>query len=322
MVRSGREDDAGVQSLIDAIDAFLDGVTGISWTPLGLAICCHLGRIVSRSRAWRNVIAAAYPDERVRWRDVYGGYVAGVGVNAILPGRGGDLLRLYIVKHRVEGATYPTLASTMLADGLFDLLAAGLLLAWALYEGILPGSSVLPSLPGTDWLWVFRNPWQSVVIAGFFLAIALILLGLSFPRITAFWDRVRQGLAILRTPRRYLRHVALWDALDWLLRLTAIFFFLEAFGLPATAHNALAYQVVGSLSTALPLTPAGIGTEQALLVYVFSGLASTSEILAFSVGVKLITVAINVTLGVTAVAIMLGSVRWRHRVEADAAGRV
>jgi uncharacterized membrane protein YbhN (UPF0104 family) len=322
MVRSGREDDAGVQSLIDAIDAFLDGVTGISWTPLGLAVCCHLGRIVSRSRAWRNVIAAAYPDERVRWRDVYGGYVAGVGVNAILPGRGGDLLRLYIVKHRVEGATYPTLASTMLADGLFDLLAAGLLLAWALYEGILPGSSVLPSLPGTDWLWVFRNPWQAVVIAGFFLAIALILAGLYFPRITAFWDRVRQGLAILRTPRRYLRHVALWDALDWLLRLTAIFFFLEAFGLPATAHNALAYQVVGSLSTALPLTPAGIGTEQALLVYVFSGLASTSEILAFSVGVKLITVAINVTLGVTAVAIMLGSVRWRHRVEADAAGRV
>jgi uncharacterized protein (TIRG00374 family) len=322
MVGSGREDDAGVQSLIDAIDAFLDGVTGISWTPLGLAICCHLGRIVSRSRAWRNVIAAAYPDERVRWRDVYGGYVAGVGVNAILPGRGGDLLRLYIVKHRVEGATYPTLASTMLADGLFDLLAAGLLLAWALYEGILPGSSVLPSLPGTDWLWVFRNPWQAVVIAGFFLAIALILAGLYFPRITAFWDRVRQGLAILRTPRRYLRHVALWDALDWLLRLTAIFFFLEAFGLPATAHNALAYQVVGSLSTALPLTPAGIGTEQALLVYVFSGLASTSEILAFSVGVKLITVAINVTLGVTAVAIMLGSVRWRHRVEADAAGRV
>ncbi len=311
-----------MQSLIDAIDAFLDGVTGISWTPLALAVCCHLGRIVSRSRAWRNVIAAAYPEERVRWRDVYGGYVAGVGVNAILPGRGGDILRLYIVKHRVDGSTYPTLASTMLADGIFDLFAAGLLLAWALYEGILPGSSVLPSLPGTDWLWVFRNPWQSVVIAGFFLAIALIVLGLYLPRITAFWDRVRQGLTILRTPRKYLRHVALFDALDWLLRLTAIFFFLEAFGLPATVHNALAYQVAGSLSTALPLTPAGIGTEQALLVYIFSGTAPTSDILAFSVGVKLITVAINVTLGVTAIAVMLGSLRWKHRVEADAAGRV
>jgi uncharacterized protein (TIRG00374 family) len=311
-----------VQSLIDAIDAFFDGITGISWTPLGLAICCHLGRIVSRSRAWRNVIAAAYPEERVRWRDVYGGYVAGVGVNAILPGRGGDILRLYIVKHRVDGSTYPTLASTMLADGIFDLFAAALLLAWALYEGILPGSSVLPSLPGTDWLWVFRNPWQSVVIAGFFLAIALIVLGLYLPRITAFWDRVRQGLTILRTPRKYLRRVALFDALDWLLRLTAIFFFLEAFGLPATVHNALAYQVAGSLSTALPLTPAGIGTEQALLVYIFSGTAPTSDILAFSVGVKLITVAINVTLGVTAIAVMLGSLRWKHRVEADAAGRV
>ena len=47
-----------------------------------------------------------------------------------------------------------------------------------------------------------------------------------------------------------------------------------------------------------------------------------STLLAFSVGVKLITVAINVALGVTAIAVMLGSVRWKHRVEADAAGRI
>jgi hypothetical protein len=37
--------------------------------------------------------------------------------------------------------------------------------------------------------------------------------------------------------------------------------------------------------------------------------------------VKLVTITINVTLGVAAVALMLGSVRWRDRVEADAAER-
>jgi uncharacterized membrane protein YbhN (UPF0104 family) len=310
-----------VRSLFDAIDAFFETLTTIHWTFLALAVCCHLGRIASRSRAWRNVVAAAYPETKVEWRQVFGAYAAGIGANALLPGRGGDLLRLYIVRHRVEGSTYPTLGATLLADGIFDLFAASAILIWALAAGVLPGGDVLPTLPGIDWLWVFRNPWQSFVIAGFFLAIGLVVIGLAYPRISEFWEHVRQGLGVLRTPRRYLREVALWDAADWALRLTAVFFFLHAFGLPATAYNVFAYQVAGSLSTALPLTPGGIGTEQALLVFVFSGVASASKILAFSVGVKLVTITINVTLGLAAVGIMLGSLRWRARVEADAAER-
>lgn len=310
-----------MSELFDAVEAFFDTLTTIHWTFLGLAVLCHLARIASRSRAWRNVIAAAYPERDVGWRHVFGGYVAGIGTNALVPGRGGDLLRLYIVKHRVEGSTYPTLGATLLADGVFDLFAASAILGWALAAGVLPGGDVLPDLPAIDWLWVFKNPWQSVVIAGFFVAVGLIVLGFAYHHITGFWKRVRQGLTILRSPGRYLREVALWDAADWALRLTAVFFFLHAFGLPATVYNVFAYQVAGSLSTALPLTPAGIGTEQALLVFVFSGVASASKILAFSVGVKLVTITVNVALGLGALLVMLGSVRWRHRVEADAAER-
>ena len=310
-----------MRSVFDAIEAFFDSLTSIHWGFLGLAVLFHLGRIGARSRAWRNVIAAAYPNTTVEWRHVFGGYVAGIGANALLPGRGGDLLRLYIVKHRVDGSTYPTLAATLLADGVFDLFAATLLLSWALWAGILPGADVLPNLPGVDWLWVFKNPDQAVVIAGFILAVALVAVGLAYNRITAFWDRVKQGLGILQTPRRYLREVALWDAADWALRLTAVFFFLQAFGLPATPYNAFAYLVAGSLSTALPLTPGGIGTEQALLVFLFSDVGPRSAILAFSVGVKLVIISVNVALGVGAVAIMLGSLRWRERVRADAAKR-
>jgi uncharacterized protein (TIRG00374 family) len=306
-----------VRALFDAIEAFLDGLTGIAWTPFVLAVLCHVARLVARSRAWRNVIAAAYPEAEVRWPQIFGGYVAGVGANALLPGRGGDLLRLYIVKHRVEGSTYPTLGSTMVADSIFDLFASTLLLGWAISIGIFPGSSVLPSLPSIDWFWVFNNPGRAIVIAGFFLAIGLIVLGLTAHRITAFWEHVRQGFAILKTPRVYLTHVVPWEALDWLLRLTAIFFFLKAFELPATVYYAFVYQVAGSLSTALPLTPGGIGTEQALLVYLFSGVAASSKILAFSVGVKLTIITVNLAMGTAAVVLMLGSVRWRHHVEAE-----
>jgi uncharacterized membrane protein YbhN (UPF0104 family) len=307
-----------VDAFLDAIRSFLDGLTSIAWAPLGLAIVCHLGRIASRTRAWRNIVAAAYPGTEVRWRDMLGAYAAGIGANAILPGRGGDLLRLYIAKHRVEGSTYPTLGATLLAETIFDTALGLLLLSWALGAGVLPGLGVLPDLPGIDWLWAFHNPRAAAGILFLALVVATVLAITGVGMITAFWSRVRQGLAIVREPRRYLREVAAWQALDWVFRLAAIFFFLRAFGLPADAYNVFAVQVAQTLSTLLPLTPAGIGTEQALLVYVLSGAASASDVLSFSVGVKLVVIVVNVTLGTIATFALLGTTRWRDHVAKDA----
>ena len=61
------------------------------------------------SRAWRNTIAAAYPEEEVRWRSIYAAYLAGVGVNAIIPARAGDAVRLYLAHRAVPASTYITL---------------------------------------------------------------------------------------------------------------------------------------------------------------------------------------------------------------------
>jgi hypothetical protein len=73
-------------------------------------------------------------------------------------------------------------------------------------------------------------------------------------------------------------------------------------------------QVTNSLSTALPLTPAGIGTEQALLVYVFAGRAPATAVLSLSVGMKFIVVAANAVVGFGAAALMLRTLRWRRAV--------
>ena len=308
-----------MEGLLDAVGSFLDGLTTIAWAPLGLAVVCHLGRIVARTRAWRNVVAAAYPDRNVRYRDIWGSYTAGIGANAILPGRGGDLLRLYLAKHRIEGSTYPTLGATLLADTFFDFVVGSILLTVALATGVLPGLDVLPSLPAIDWLWVFRNPQTALLVLVVVAAVALVVGLLAAPRISEFWGRVQQGLAILRQPRRYLRRVVPWQALDWAFRAASIFFFLQAFGLPESVRNVFSVQVTQSLATLMPLTPGGIGTEQALLVYLFRGTASTSDVLSFSVGVKLVIIAVNVTLGAAATLAMLRSLRWREAATRDAA---
>jgi uncharacterized membrane protein YbhN (UPF0104 family) len=307
-----------VESFFDAIQSFFDHLTSVAWAPLGLAVLCHLGRIASRTRAWRNIVAAAYPETEVRWRDVLGAYAAGIGANALLPGRGGDLLRLYIAKHRIEGSTYPTLGATLLAETIFDSFVGSLLLITALAIGVLPGLSVLPDLPGIDWLWLFHNPGPAAGILFLALIVAMILAITGVGKVTAFWERARQGLTIVREPRRYLREVAAWQALDWVFRLAAIYCFLRAFGLPADAFNVFVVQVAQTISTLLPLTPGGIGTEQALLVFMLEGEAAASEVLSFSVGVKLIVIAVNVTLGTIATFSLLGTTRWRDHVAKDA----
>jgi uncharacterized membrane protein YbhN (UPF0104 family) len=310
-----------VDGLFDAIRSFFEQLTSIAWAPLGLAVICHLGRIASRSRAWLNIVAAAYPDAHVRWRDIFGAYAAGIGANALLPGRGGDLLRLYIARHRVEGSSYPTLGATLLVETVFDMLIGSILIGWALATGVLPGLGVLPDLPSIDWLWAFHNPDGAAGILFLALVVATVIAVFAAKRVNEFWLRVRQGLAILREPRRYGRHVAAWQALDWCFRIAAIFFFLRAFGLAADAHNIFVVMVTQSISTLMPLTPGGIGTEQALLVYLFEGAAASSDVLSFSVGVKLVVIAVNVTIGTIATFTMLKSFRWREAVSKDAAER-
>ena len=306
-----------MDSLVRAFESLLDELPAVSWLPLALALVLHLGRTGARSRAWRNVLAAAYPDEDVRWVPIFAAYAAGVGANTLVPARGGDVLRLYLARRAIPGSTYPTLVASLSVETVFDSLMGSLLLAWAVAIGALPGVDALSRLPSIDWLWVFHEPMVGVVLAGTALAVGFVL-GIWAGRAgRSLWARLAQGVAILRTPRDYVRRVVLWQAVDWTLRLATVGLFLAAFGLPVTAENVGLVQVSQSLSTLLPLTPAGIGTEQGLLVYVLQGEGSTGAILSFSVGMRMAVAAVNVAVAAAVLLVVLRTVRWQ-RVLANA----
>lgn len=237
---------------------------------------------------------------------------AGVGVNAIVPARGGDVVRIFLAKRSVEGSTYATVTSTMLLLAVFDFLLAGSLVIWAGVAGLLPGLDRLG--PSFDFGWAVDNPGTLVKAILIVLAILLALLLWFAEQIGDFKEHIAQGFAALRDFRFYLRRVALWQAIDWSCRLIAVLFFLSAFGLPATLHNALLVQVSAGLASLLPISPGGIGTEQAFLLYLFSGLASSSALIAFSVGMRLTLMAVNAALGFAAIFLTLKTVDWRAHV--------
>ena len=308
-----------IDSVLHAIGVFFDHLTTVEWKWLAIGVACHLCKLIAVSRAWRNIVKAAYPDQPVPWRPMFGAYVAGTGVNAVLPARGGDVVRLFLAKRQIEGSTYTTLVSTSLLQTIFDMVIAGCIVLWALTQHVLPGLNVLrsPSLPSLDYGWAFRHTTAGLILFGLLLLFGTALVAWIIERVDHFKAKFAQGFAAFRDRSYYIRSVVPWQLLDWTLRFATVFFFLRAFGIPATAHNALLVQVSQSLATVFPFSPAGIGTEQALLVYAFRNVAAKSVALSFSVGMRVTLTIVNAIVGFTAILLMTGTIHVRRVAEAD-----
>ena len=298
--------------ILDGVNAFFDQLGSVSFGPLALAICCHLLKMACTSRAWRNVLAAAYPKERVPWISIYGAYLAGVGINAIIPARAGDAVRIVLAHRAIRNSTYTTVVSSTLVLSLFDMFAASFFLAWAISIGGLPGIDVLASLKSFDFAWIFAHPLLFDLSVASVIVVAGVLGIWVAGHVANFRERVAQAFRVMSPPTRYLRSVAAWQAADWSLRLVTIWFLLAAFHIPQTLRNAGLVQVSQSVATLFPITPAGVGTEQAFLLYVLSGVASAAVLLAFSVGAKLTLTVTNVVAGFTAIFLILRTVRFNE----------
>jgi uncharacterized membrane protein YbhN (UPF0104 family) len=311
-----------IHSVLHAIGVFFSHLAAVEWKWLALGIIAQLGKLLAVSRAWTNIVRAAYPQERVRWPTMFGAYVAGTGVNAIIPARGGDVVRLFLAKRRIEHSTYTTLVSTSLLQTLFDMVVAGCFVLWALTQHVLPGINALksPSLPALDYGWAFRHPTAGLILVLLLLLFGAALIAWIAERVEEFRAKVAQGFAAFADRTYYATHVVPWQLLDWTLRLVTVFFFLRAFHIPATLHNALLVQVSQSLATILPVSPAGIGTEQALLVYIFRNVTTKSIALSFSVGMRVTLIVVNALIGFTAILVMTGTLNVRRQAEADRAG--
>ncbi len=301
-------------AIVRGVRVFFDHLTDVDWRYLAVVAVLQVVKIGSAARAWQNSIVAAYPEKRSSFPTVFGAFAAGVAVGSIVPVHGGDAVRVVIVKRRTPGSTYTTIASTLLVRTPFDTLMALLFFFFLFQQGVLPGHSLLPNLPAFDFSWFFGHPRQTVIILGTTILILTALALWAWVEIQEFKEHVRQGLNGLLDWRYYLRRIFPWQLADWVLRIAIVFFALLAFHMPATLHNSLLAQGTSNLATLLPISPSGIGTEQALLVTVLHGAASATMIVAYSVGTRLITSLINIVLGFGAILYFFRTFRFQRYV--------
>jgi uncharacterized membrane protein YbhN (UPF0104 family) len=228
-------------------------------------------------------------------------YAVGVALNAVVPGRGGDAAKIALVRVRIEGSSVPTLAATMSVVVLFDLVAATLLVLAVCLTGALPFAPRLPDAPG----------WLALAAVAAGAALVLLARRLRGP-LRRLRAKVAQGGAILRTPRRYARGVALVQAGAWACRIGVVYCLLAAFGLDATVPRAALVMVLCGASTLVPLTPGGAGTQQVMLGYALSQAATAAAVLSFSVGMQAGITAVNALLGTVAGMVAFRTLRpWR-----------
>jgi glycosyltransferase 2 family protein len=307
-------------AFFDAVGVFFDHLAAVKWAPLGIALALHLLKLVFRAIAWRTILSAAYPEHQPKFRSVLGAYLAGVGINSIAPARSGDVVKLYLIKHRIEGAGYATLAPTLVVETIFDFFVAGALMVWAAAIGVLPAREVYARRPTVEWKWFVEHNRVTGAILVVLALLGVIAFIWARRRVREFRSHVAQGFAILKDRPRFFGGVILPQAVSWVFRIGALYYFLKAFGVHASIHNALLVQVVDSLATLFPATPGGAGTKQGLIVLLFSGEAPRALILSLSVGMNIALVVANLLIGFLALALMARTLSWkrlRHRQQAE-----
>jgi uncharacterized membrane protein YbhN (UPF0104 family) len=301
---------ANFKRFFEAATEFFRHLSEINWTVFALALLCLLAMQLARAWAWRNVLRAAYPDKPIPFLPLAAAYLAGAGINAIVPAHAGDATKVFLVKRQIPDSSYPAVTSSFLVQTVFDTSVGILVLLYAISQGLLPPLPRIPDLPAFEISFWAENPKL------FFIAVAVTLLAIAIGifflahRVRRFWARVRQGLVILTEPGRYMREVFAWQGIGWVFRFAAFWFFLEAFGIGGSVGNVMLVMSVQAIANVVPFTPGGAGAQQALLVATLQGPTRTA-VLSFSVGTQIAMAAWSVALGFMAILLVFRTTDWR-----------
>ncbi len=284
--------DAVVRAAAHAVGLIADRAAAVDPRALVAGTILYLVSQAVRTRGWHTILRVTYPEQAkdLRARDVMRAYLAGSGINAIVPARGGDIVKLAMVHKRIEGSRYSTLAATFVPESLFETLFGIGLVVWAMANGFLPVPSTGGELPTLDVTFVVRHPILTAIAVA---AVALLtwLLARKLGR------QLKQALTILRTPTRFITGVASWQALARLIRLGSLAAFMAAFGLPVTPATVVLVMAAQGGGRILPIAPVSAGLRLAMLSYGFV------EVTGHAVDIAAITAF---TFGVSAVLCVAG----------------
>jgi uncharacterized protein (TIRG00374 family) len=270
-----------------------DAFTYVRWEWVAAAVGFNLVSIVARSIAWRAVIDAALPPPRPSHMLVFSAFCVGLLANVVLPGRVGELARVWVLANRLprRRGTWATLVGTVFAHRIFDLVPALLLVIFVLVTARIPS-------------WA-RTSLPAVVGIGLALMLMAVLLAQrrkvpldEAGRVRLLVTRARQGLAVMRSPAAAAQAIV-FQCLGWLCQFLAVYATTLAFGLHVPVYAAGLVLVLINVATILPLWPGNVGLVQAAIAVPLQRYYHVpySRGIAFGIGLQAIEASVGVGIG-------------------------
>lgn len=266
---------------------------------LAFALVLQLATLGFRALAWRGVLAAAYPREKISVFSVGCAYAAGVALNAFLPARGGEGAKIALARAQIPGSNVATVAASLSVVLALDAILGVSLIAalWGL--GLVPA---LPAVPSVGLV---------PIVAG--VAVASAIVGALIARRSAKSVRrlvasAARGFAVLRNPWVYVSTVLPFQLAAWACRIGVVYLVLHAFGVEAGLTTAVLVVVLNGVSTAVPV-PGGAGSQQVLATYALQGAISTAGAISFSLGMQVGVTAVNTAVGLAAAMLLFRTLR-------------
>jgi uncharacterized membrane protein YbhN (UPF0104 family) len=270
-----------------------DAFASVYWKWVAAAILLNLLSVLVRSLAWRTVIGQALPPPVPRYRSIFSAFSVGLFANAALPGRIGELARVAVLTRRLprQRGVWATLAGTVFAHRVFDVVAVMLLVVYVLSTARIP-----------------ERASTSLLLFGV-AAGALLLFAVASARrhhrpvldelgvVRRLWAGARRGLGVMRAPGP--ASVALtYQVLGWTFQLFAVYATMRAFNIEEPLAAAGLVLLLMNVATVFPLWPGNVGLLQAAvaLPLVSYGI-DYAHGFAFGIGLQAIEASVGVGVG-------------------------
>ena len=267
----------------------------VKWEWVVAAVGLNLLSIIVRSLAWNTVISQAMPPPRPKFRYVFSAFCVGLLGNAVLPGRIGEFARVAVLNRKLPGArrngTWATLAGTVFAHRVFDVVPVTLLIIYVLATAKIPHWAITSLI--------------AVVSVGAVLFVIAFVSARKHRRsvldeagtLKRLVLMARQGLGVMHEPAPALLAVFL-QCLGWLCQLLAVYTamraFLNTYSLPAAALVLLLMNV----ATIFPLWPGNIGlTQAAIALPLVQYGVPYADGFAFGIGLQAIEASVGIGIG-------------------------
>lgn len=266
---------------------------------LALIVALKIGQSLFSSLAWRNALLAAWPNAPLAFRFVLGVEQGQVAINTIAPARAGTWAMLGIYGLSIPGARAPKLLTVWFVQNLaFAFFAAVtyVVVAVGLPSQATEGEGPVDRVTG----FAADQPLAATGIAVAIVAIGVVMAIFARRKIDQIRQQVREGLAILHPPVRYVRLLFVPSLVSYGFNCAAYVALLAAFEIPVTIWTLALALGSNALAGAVRVTPGGLGTTQALDVIALRAYAPAEVVTAYSLSELAITTVTSSTLAVAA----------------------